>query len=120
MDQLWFGGLYSLAFSGSGLLGNLHEAFLNGVTADSLHGSIPEPLFAVFQMTFAIITPGLFIGTLKDEIKCSCFIFCTLVNRIYAPVTHWVWGGGWLQQMGVIDLAGGITVHATAGIADYY
>ncbi len=117
---LWFGGLYSLAFSGDGsFVGDFHKLFLNGVTANSLHGSIPEPLFAVFQMTFAVITPGLFIGAFAERMKLKAVaLFSALwLILVYAPVTHWVWGGGWLQQMGVIDLAGGIVVHATAGIA---
>ncbi|MBB6460417.1 ammonium transporter [Flammeovirga kamogawensis] len=111
---------FILVFSGDGdFIGDLHRVFLSGMTADSLHGNIPEPLFAVYQMTFAIITPGLFIGAFAERMKLKAVVLFSALWLIlvYAPVSHWVWGGGWLQQMGVIDLAGGITVHATAGIA---
>ncbi|MGE9292719.1 MAG: ammonium transporter, partial [Puniceicoccales bacterium] len=84
---------------------------------DNTSGSFPETVFIMFQMTFAIITPGLIVGAFVERMKFSAVILFTALWLIlvYAPVTHWVWGGGWLQQMGVIDLAGGIVVHATAG-----
>ncbi|NQX02543.1 ammonium transporter [bacterium] len=118
---LWVAGLYSLAFKGSGgWIGNLDAAFLKGVTVDSVAPGtkLPETLFVMFQMTFAIITPGLYVGAVVERMKFGAIMLFTAIwlLAVYAPVTHWVWGGGWLQQMGVKDLAGGIVVHATAGI----
>ena len=118
---LWVAGLYSLAFKGTGgWIGNLDAAFLNGVTTDSVvpGTKLPETLFVMFQMTFAIITPGLYVGAVVERMKFGAImLFSGLwLVAVYAPVTHWVWGGGWLQNMGVKDLAGGIVVHATAGI----
>lgn len=118
---LWVAGLYSLAFKGSGgWIGNLDAAFLKGVTVDSVAPGtkLPETLFVMFQMTFAIITPGLYVGAVVERMKFGAIMLFTAIwlLAVYAPVTHWVWGGGWLQQMGVKDLAGGIVVHATAGV----
>ncbi len=117
---LWVAGLYSLAFKGSGgWIGNLDAAFLRGVTAESVAPGtkLPEILFVMFQMTFAIITPGLYVGAVVERMKFGAImLFSALwLLLVYTPVTHWVWGGGWLQQMGIKDLAGGIVVHATAG-----
>jgi len=117
---LWVAGLYSLAFKGSGgWIGNLDAAFLKGITTDSAAPGtkLPEILFVMFQMTFAIITPGLYVGAVVERMKFGAImLFSALwLILVYAPVTHWVWGGGWLQQMGIKDLAGGIVVHATAG-----
>jgi Amt family ammonium transporter len=119
---LWVTCLYSLAFKGSGgWIGNLDAVFLKGVTADSvaLGTKLPEIVFVMFQMTFAIITPGLYVGAVVERMKFGAImLFSALwLILVYTPVTHWVWGGGWLQQMGVKDLAGGIVVHATAGIS---
>ena len=117
---LWVFCLYSLAFSeGNAYIGDLSRAFLSGITQDSVSGSIPELLFVGFQMTFAIITPALIIGAFVERMKfTSVLLFTGLwLFLVYAPVTHWVWGGGWLSQMGVIDFAGGLVVHATAGIS---
>ncbi len=120
MSVLWLAFGYSIAFGGDGALwGGLGKSFLNGVTTDTLSGTIPEPLFFAFQMTFAIITPALIVGAYVERIG---FGFVMLFSSLwmllcYAPVTHWVWGGGWLGQMGVMDFAGGIVVHETAGIA---
>ena len=119
---LWVACLYSLAFKGSGgWIGNLDAVFLKGVTADSVAPGtkLPEIVFVMFQMTFAIITPGLYVGAVVERMKFGAImLFSALwLILVYTPVTHWVWGGGWLQQMGVKDLAGGIVVHATAGIS---
>ena len=117
---LWVAGLYSLAFAeGSSWLGGLCKLGLKGVEASSLSGSIPETVFIMFQMTFAIITPGLIVGAFVERMKFSAILLFTALwlVLVYAPVTHWVWGGGWLMEMGVLDLAGGIVVHATAGIS---
>jgi len=117
---IWFVVGYSLAFSGDGMyFGDLEKAFLSGITIDSLSGDIPETLFVMFQMTFAIITPALIVGAYVERIKFSAVIMITSMWLIlvYSPVTHWVWGGGWLAQMGVMDFAGGLVVHTTAGIS---
>ena len=119
---LWVAGLYSLAFKGTGAwIGNLDAAFLKGVTMDAVAPGtkIPEILFVMFQMTFAIITPGLYVGAVVERMKFSAILLFSALWLIlvYTPVTHWVWGGGWLQTMGVKDLAGGIVVHATAGVS---
>lgn len=116
---IWFVAGYSLAFSGDGLyFGNLDKMFLSGITIDSLSGDIPETLFVMFQMTFAIITPALIVGAYVERIKFSAVILITSMwlVLVYSPVTHWVWGGGWLAQLGVMDFAGGLVVHTTAGI----
>jgi Amt family ammonium transporter len=119
---LWVAGLYSLAFKGDGgWIGNLDAAFLKGIGTDSVAPGtkIPETLFVMFQMTFAIITPGLYVGAVVERMKFGAvMLFSALwLALVYTPVTHWVWGGGWLQDMGVKDLAGGIVVHATAGVS---
>ncbi len=118
---LWTIFGYSLAFTASNpFIGNLSKSFLIGVTVDSLSGTIPELLFFVFQMTFAIITPGLFVGAFAERMKFSAVLWfsglwCVLV---YLPITHMVWGeGGYFGAMGVFDFAGGIVVHITAGAA---
>ena len=117
---VWFVIAYSLAFSGEGsYIGDLSKVFLKTVGLKSLTGDIPETLFVMFQMTFAIITPGLVVGAFVERIKFSAVIIFTVLWLIivYAPATHWVWGGGWLAQMGVLDFAGGLVVHTTAGIS---
>lgn len=119
---LWVGGLYSLAFKGDGnWIGDLSAAFLYGIGTDAVAAgtSIPELLFVMFQMTFAIITPALYIGAVVERMKFSAvLLFSALwLAVVYTPVTKWVWGGGWLFDMGVRDLAGGIVVHATAGVS---
>ncbi len=118
---LWTIFGYSLAFTASNpFIGNLSKSFLSGVSVDSLSGTIPELLFFVFQMTFAIITPGLFVGAFAERMKFSAVLWfsglwCVLV---YLPITHMVWGeGGYFGAMGVFDFAGGIVVHITAGAA---
>jgi Amt family ammonium transporter len=117
---VWFVIAYSLAFSGEGsYIGDLSKVFLKTVGLKSLTGDIPETLFVMFQMTFAIITPGLVVGAFVERIKFSAVIIFTVLWLIivYAPATHWVWGGGWLAKMGVLDFAGGLVVHTTAGIS---
>ena len=116
---LWFVLGYSLAFGNSNLLiGDFSKVFMFGITKESLTGDIPESLFMLFQMTFAVITPALIIGAYAERMKFSAvLIFSGLwLILVYAPVTHWVWGGGWLAQMGIYDFAGGIVVHITAGV----
>ena len=118
---LWVLVLYSLCFTtGNRWIGGLSAVGLRGIGLGDLAGrTYPETVFVMFQMTFAVITPGLIIGAFVERMKFSAIIlFTTLwLLLVYAPVAHWVWGGGWMQQMGVIDLAGGIVVHATAGIS---
>ncbi len=120
---LWLLGLYSLTFSDGGAaqdwIGGWSKAFFAGIGKDSMQGDIPEILFAAFQMTFAIITPALIIGAFAERVKFSATLIFSLLwtLAVYVPVAHWVWGGGFLAQQGVIDFAGGITVHITAGVA---
>ena len=117
---IWLGVGYSIAFSdGSPWVGGLQKAFLSGVERDSLSGDIPETVFFMFQMTFAIITPALMVGAYVERIKFSAvLLFSGLwLIAVYAPVTHWIWGGGWLAEKGILDYAGGLVVHLTAGIS---
>ncbi|MGD8352747.1 MAG: ammonium transporter [Pseudomonadota bacterium] len=117
---LWVVCGYSLSFgSGSAFVGGFGKAFLLSVPKDAVTGGIPETVFAMFQLTFAIITPALIIGSFAERMRFPAMLmFSALWSLIvYAPVTHWVWGGGWLQEMGVMDFAGGIVVHINAGIA---
>ena len=118
---LWVVCLYSLAFKGANpWIGDLSAMFLKGVTADSVEGTIPETVFVMFQMTFAIITPGLIVGAFVERMKFSAVILFSALwlLLVYAPAVHWVWSGsGWMFNNGTIDLAGGIVVHATAGIS---
>ncbi|WP_170523489.1 ammonium transporter [Ruegeria arenilitoris] len=127
MSILWLVAGYSVAFGdgGSGLWGGLGKAFLNGVDADSLSGTLPEVLFFAFQMTFAIITPALIVGAYVERVGFGfVLVFSGLWMLLcYAPVVHWIWGGGILTdggilgEVGVRDFAGGIVVHETAGLA---
>lgn len=118
---IWFAYGYSLAFSeGNLLIGDLSKAFFSGIDKSSLSGNIPESLFAIFQMTFVIITPALIVGAWVERMKfSSVLIFTALwITLVYAPVCHWVWGGGWLAaKFGLLDFAGGTVVHITAGVA---
>ena len=111
---------YSLAFSeGNALVGGLSNAMLANVSESSLSGGLPESVFFMFQMTFAIITPALVIGGFAERTRFSAVMLFSAgwLLLVYAPVTHWVWGGGWLQQLGLLDFAGGTVVHITAGVA---
>jgi Amt family ammonium transporter len=118
---LWLVGVYGLAFGDGGALnawvGGLGKAFLSGVGFDTLSGDIPESVFFMFQMTFAIITPALIVGAYVERMRFGAvLLFSALwLVVVYAPVCHWVWGGGWLADMGAMDFAGGLVVHATAG-----
>ncbi len=119
---LWVVLGYSLAFGEGGMggvIGGLGKVFLRGVTVDSLTGTVPESVFVVFQLTFAAITPALIVGGFAERMNFSAMlIFCLLWTLFaYVPVAHWVWGGGWLGAMGVLDFAGGAVVHINAGVA---
>ncbi len=120
---LWLIYGYSLAFSDGGAfhawLGGLSNIWLNGVGRDSVSGTIPESVYVMFQMTFAIITPALVIGGFAERMKFSAVVIFTIlwVTLVYIPVCHWVWGGGWLSELGLLDYAGGTVVHVTAGTA---
>lgn len=120
---LWVAVGYSLTFrdggSMQGFIGGLDRAFFAGVTRDGLTGSIPESLFAMFQMTFAIITPALVIGGYAERVRFSVVLWFSALwlLLVYVPVAHWIWGGGWLAKLGVMDFAGGIVVHVNAGMA---
>ncbi|KIC42895.1 ammonia channel protein [Ruegeria sp. ANG-R] len=127
MSILWLVAGYSIAFGPgeSGIWGGLGKAFLNGVDADSLAGTLPEVLFFAFQMTFAIITPALIVGAYVERIGFGFVLTFSALWMLlcYAPVVHWIWGGGMLSdggilgEVGVRDFAGGIVVHETAGLA---
>jgi Amt family ammonium transporter len=123
VSLLWFVAGYSLAFTDGGaanaFVGGLGRALLAGVGRDSLTGTIPESLFAMFQMTFAIITPALVIGGFAERMRFSAVLWFSALwlLLVYVPVAHWVWGGGWLASLGVMDFAGGIVVHVNAGMA---
>jgi len=118
---LWLVFGYSLAFSDGGsmnnLLGGLSNMFLSDVTRGTMSGTIPESVFVMFQMTFAIITPALVIGGFAERMKFSAMLWFSALwlAVVYLPVCHWVWGGGWLGEKGVLDFAGGLVVHLTAG-----
>jgi ammonium transporter, Amt family len=120
MSVLWVIAGYSLAFSGDGAwIGDLANSFMSNIILDSASGTIPESAFAAFQMTFAIITPALIIGAYVERMKFAAILLFSAIwlLAVYAPVTHWVWGGGIMAEWGVLDFAGGIVVHATAGTA---
>jgi Amt family ammonium transporter len=117
---LWYLAGYSIAFApGNGFIGGLDRVGLAGMEEGSLTGTLPESVFVMFQMTFAVITPALIIGGIAERARFSAVMLFSAawLLCVYAPVTHWVWGGGWLQQMGLLDFAGGTVVHVTAGIA---
>jgi ammonium transporter, Amt family len=120
---LWMVAGYSLAFKDGGeyqpYVGGLSYFLLNGMGKDTLQGTIPESVFMSFQMTFAIITPALIVGSIVDRMKFSAFLFFMGIWLlvVYAPICHWVWGGGFLANDGVLDFAGGTVVHINAGIA---
>jgi Amt family ammonium transporter len=117
---LWFLMGYSIAFTEGGMFsGDLSKVLLAGVTEDSLSGDIPESVFVMFQMTFAVITPALIIGAFAERMKFSAVMLFSGIWLlvVYAPITHWVWGGGWLAEKGLLDFAGGTVVHVTAGAA---
>ncbi len=125
VSVLWLVGAYSLAFGDGGdlnaYIGGFGKVFLVGIGTDTLSGDLPEVVFFMFQMTFAIITPALIVGAYVERIKFSAMALFTILWLIvvYAPIAHWVWGGGWLGAMGVQDFAGGLVVHATSGVAAF-
>jgi len=117
---LWALFGYSIAFSeGTAYYGGLSKAFMHGIGVSTLSGTIPETVFVIFQMTFAIITPALIIGAFAERMKFSAMLWFMgiWVLVIYSPICHWVWGGGWLGGKGILDFAGGTVVHINAGIA---
>jgi len=122
VSLLWVAVGYGLAFGDGGpvqgLIGGLDKIWLRGVARDSVSGSVPESVFLMFQMTFAIITPALIIGGFAERIRFSVVLWFSALwlLLVYVPVAHWVWGGGWLARLGVMDFAGGIVVHVNAGV----
>ena len=118
---IWMMWGYSIAFGPdkAGITGGLENLFLAGIGVDSLSGSIPTYVFALFQMTFAGITVALVLGSVVDRMKFSAWIVFTIlwVTFIYCPIAHWVWGGGWMGNIGALDFAGGTVVHINAGVA---
>ena len=121
VSLIWVIAGYSLAFSGTGAyFGDLSKVLLNGVAFDALSGTIPESLFVIFQMTFAIITVAIISGSIADRMKYSAFMvfIAVWVILVYAPITHWVWAAdGWLFKAGALDFAGGTVVHINSGVA---
>ena len=119
---IWFAFGYSLAFGDGGSMnawiGNLDNLLMGNIAEDSMAGDIPESVFAMFQMTFAVITPALIVGAFAERMRFSAMLLFSALWLVvvYAPITHWVWGGGWLGTMGLLDFAGGTVVHITAGV----
>ena len=119
VSVVWVVYGYSLAFTGSGaFIGGTDAFFLSNLTRDSASGTLPESLFVVFQMTFAVITPALVVGAFAERMKfiAMCIFTILWVTLVYLPACHMVWGGGYLGSIGVIDFAGGLVVHATCGV----
>jgi Amt family ammonium transporter len=120
---MWLVFVYGLAFGDGGSMnkwiGNLDQLMLGGIARDSMSGTIPETVFSMFQLTFAIITPALIVGAFAERMKFSAMLWFSAIWLVvvYAPVTHWVWGGGWLGDLGLLDFAGGTVVHVNAGVA---
>ncbi len=120
---LWLAGVYSFIFADGGevqkFIGGASKVFMLDLTPDSLTGDIPETVFFMFQMTFAIITPALIVGGFAERMKFSAMLWFSALWLIivYMPICHWVWGGGWLADLGVLDFAGGIVIHVNAGVA---
>jgi Amt family ammonium transporter len=123
VSVLWLVLGYALAFGDGGgaqpWIGGLDNVLLAGVSQGSLSGAIPETVFVMFQMTFAIITPALVVGAFAERMRFSAMLWFSALwlMLVYVPVAHWVWGGGWLAQLGVMDFAGGTVVHVNAGVA---
>jgi len=120
---LWLAGVYSFIFADGGnlqaIIGGASKLFISNVTIDSLTGDIPEVVFFMFQLTFAVITPALIIGGFAERMKFSAMLWFTglWLILVYMPICHWIWGGGWLAELGVKDFAGGIVIHVNAGVA---
>src|SRR6195256_1832566 len=119
----WVVFVYSIAFGDGGAsnawYGGFAKSFLSGVDFKALKGNIPETVFSMFQLTFAIITPALVLGAYAERVKFSGMLLFSLLWLVfvYAPIAHWVWGDGWLAKMGIMDFAGGTVVHLNAGMA---
>jgi Amt family ammonium transporter len=119
---IWLIAGYSLAFGDGGsanaVIGNLDNLLMGKIAEESMAGDIPESIFAMFQMTFAVITPALIVGAFAERMRFGAMmLFSALwLLAVYVPITHWVWGGGWLGEMGLLDFAGGTVVHITAGV----
>ncbi len=119
---IWLVCGYSMAFGDGGSLqwfiGNFDNFLMGNISEDSMSGDIPESVFAMFQMTFAVITPALIVGAFAERMRFSAMLLFSALWLVvvYAPITHWVWGGGWLAEMGLLDFAGGTVVHITAGV----
>jgi len=120
---LWLAGVYSLIFADGGdwqkLIGDFSKAFLPGIGTASQVGELPEAVYFMFQMTFAIITPALIVGSFAERMKFSAMLWFSALwlCLVYVPICHWIWGGGWLAELGALDFAGGIVIHVNAGIA---
>ncbi|MFT4720786.1 MAG: Amt family ammonium transporter [Candidatus Azotimanducaceae bacterium] len=120
VSVLWLVVVYSMAFAeGNALVGGLGSIFMGNLAENSVTGDLPESVFAMFQLTFAIITPALIVGAFAERMRFAAMLLFSgmWLVVVYGPVTHWVWGGGWLGQMGLLDFAGGTVVHVTAGVA---
>ncbi len=123
VSLVWLVAGYSLAFSDGGSMnawiGGFQHVFFDGITRETLEGTLPKSLHGLFQMTFAIITPALIVGAFAERMRFGPMLAFSVLwlLAVYIPVCHWVWGGGWLAQLGVYDFAGGIVVHITAGVA---
>jgi Amt family ammonium transporter len=116
----WLAVGYSLAFGeGNAWIGGLGKSFFAGISAATVKGSIPETVFAMYQLTFAIITPALVVGAYAERVRFGGMLLFSVLWLlvVYCPVAHWVWGDGWLQRMGLMDFAGGTVVHLNAGVA---
>ncbi|MDP2903218.1 MAG: ammonium transporter [Methylovulum sp.] len=120
---LWLAGVYSFIFTDGGvlqkLIGSASKAFLPDISTGSLTGDIPETVYFMFQMTFAIITPALIVGAFAERMKFSAMLWFSglWLIIVYVPICHWMWGGGWLADLGAMDFAGGIVIHINAGVA---
>jgi Amt family ammonium transporter len=123
VSLMWLAGVYSLAFSDGGavqgFIGGLSKAFVPELNTTVLIGDIPETVYFMFQMTFAIITPALIVGAFAERMKFSSMLWFSALWLlfVYVPVCHWMWGGGWLAKLGALDFAGGIVIHVNAGVA---
>ena len=123
VSLMWVVYLYSWTFGDGGsfnaFVGNLDNLFLSSLSSSNMSGDIPETVFAMFQLTFAIITPALIVGGFAERMKFSAMLIFSLIwmTFVYAPICHMVWGGGWLGELGLLDFAGGTVVHVNAGIA---
>jgi ammonium transporter, Amt family len=120
---LWLAGAYGLAFGDGGtiqaFIGSMQKSMFAGVDRDAVSSALPETVYAMFQLTFAIITPALIIGGFAERMRFSAVLWFSALWLlfVYVPVCHWIWGGGWLAKLGALDFAGGVVVHVNAGVA---